>query len=216
MACTSGRNGSWSAQVAPSFFHFRKRSLGPDTTSVDFSPRPLPWTIPARPRHVIVDLAGVDVVDTSTADRFLRLARSVHLLGARCILTGAQPDVSAPGTDRHDVEQDHARARLELSYSIAEHPAPWAGSCGGTRTAAHPPKPISAATVKQVIGLLRQMLDDAMPQHITANPVAALKKRVQKAPSAAPATPPSSRRLTWSRTSSTVSAPAAPSPRPTA
>ncbi|WP_437947543.1 site-specific integrase [Sorangium sp. So ce296] len=42
-------------------------------------------------------------------------------------------------------------------------------------------KPISPATVKQVIGLLRPMLDDAMPQHITTNPVAALKKRVQKA-----------------------------------
>ncbi|AUX31956.1 uncharacterized protein SOCE836_040920 [Sorangium cellulosum] len=50
-----------------------------------------------------------------------------------------------------------------------------------TATPYRAPKPLSLATVKQVIGLLRQMLDDAMPQHITTNPVAALKKRVPKA-----------------------------------
>ncbi|WP_437320734.1 hypothetical protein [Sorangium sp. So ce385] len=43
------------------------------------------------------------------------------------------------------------------------------------------PKPPSPAKIRQVIGLLRKMLDDAMPQHITTNPVAALKKSAQKA-----------------------------------
>ena len=48
----------------------------------------------SRAKHVIVDLTGVELIDTSTADRFMRLARSVQLLGARCIVTGIQPAVS--------------------------------------------------------------------------------------------------------------------------
>jgi len=48
----------------------------------------------SRSRHVIVDLTGVEVIDTSTADRFLKLARSVNLLGARCLITGIQPAVA--------------------------------------------------------------------------------------------------------------------------
>lgn len=47
-----------------------------------------------RSRFVIVDLTGVDVIDTSTADRFLKLARAVELLGAQCIVTGIQPAVA--------------------------------------------------------------------------------------------------------------------------
>jgi rsbT co-antagonist protein RsbR len=45
-------------------------------------------------KQVIVDLTGVELLDTSTADRFLKLARAVQLLGARCILSGIQPGVA--------------------------------------------------------------------------------------------------------------------------
>jgi len=47
-----------------------------------------------RCKHVIVDLTGVDVIDTSTADRFIKMARAVELLGASCIITGIQPAVA--------------------------------------------------------------------------------------------------------------------------
>lgn len=47
-----------------------------------------------RARFLVVDLTGVEVLDTSTADRFLRLARAVHLLGAECIVSGIQPAVA--------------------------------------------------------------------------------------------------------------------------
>jgi rsbT co-antagonist protein RsbR len=47
-----------------------------------------------RCKHVIVDLTGVDVVDTSTADRFIKMARAVELLGATCVITGIQPAVA--------------------------------------------------------------------------------------------------------------------------
>lgn len=45
-------------------------------------------------RFVLIDLTGVDVVDTGTADRLVKLARAVELLGARCLLTGLQPLVA--------------------------------------------------------------------------------------------------------------------------
>lgn len=45
-------------------------------------------------RFVILDVTGVDVVDTSTADRFIRLVHAVQLIGARCMLTGIRSAVA--------------------------------------------------------------------------------------------------------------------------
>lgn len=45
-------------------------------------------------RFVILDITGVDVVDTSTADRFIRLVHAVELIGARCLLTGIRSAVA--------------------------------------------------------------------------------------------------------------------------
>lgn len=45
-------------------------------------------------RFVIIDVTGVDFVDTSTADHFQRLIRAVQLLGAQCLLTGVRPAVA--------------------------------------------------------------------------------------------------------------------------
>jgi len=48
----------------------------------------------ARARFVVIDLTGVAVVDTSTADRFLKLAASLKLLGTECVICGIQPAVA--------------------------------------------------------------------------------------------------------------------------
>ena len=45
-------------------------------------------------RHVILDLTGVDTVDTKTADHIMKVVRAAQLLGARCVLTGIQPAVA--------------------------------------------------------------------------------------------------------------------------
>jgi rsbT co-antagonist protein RsbR len=45
-------------------------------------------------RYVIIDITGVEVVDTAPADHFVRLVRSVELLGARCMITGLRPAVA--------------------------------------------------------------------------------------------------------------------------
>jgi rsbT co-antagonist protein RsbR len=45
-------------------------------------------------RFLIIDITGVDVIDTATADRFLKLVTAVEILGARCFLTGARAVVA--------------------------------------------------------------------------------------------------------------------------
>ncbi|MDI1444903.1 STAS domain-containing protein [Polyangium sp. 6x1] len=44
--------------------------------------------------YVIIDLTGVDVVDTMTAAHLIRLTHAAKLLGAKCVLTGVRPDVA--------------------------------------------------------------------------------------------------------------------------
>ncbi len=44
--------------------------------------------------HVIIDITGVAVLDTRTADHFLRMAKAVRLLGAECYLTGISPAIA--------------------------------------------------------------------------------------------------------------------------
>ncbi len=43
---------------------------------------------------VIVDLTGVEIVDTRTADHLIKLIRKVELVGARCVLTGIRSAVA--------------------------------------------------------------------------------------------------------------------------
>jgi rsbT co-antagonist protein RsbR len=45
-------------------------------------------------RFVVIDMTGVECVDTSTADRLIRLASGVRLLGAVCVVSGIQPAVA--------------------------------------------------------------------------------------------------------------------------
>lgn len=42
----------------------------------------------------ILDLTGVEIVDTSTADYIGKLAKAAELLGAKCIITGIRPAVA--------------------------------------------------------------------------------------------------------------------------
>jgi rsbT co-antagonist protein RsbR len=43
---------------------------------------------------VIIDVTGVDLIDTATAEHFTRIVRAVELIGARCMLTGVRPAVA--------------------------------------------------------------------------------------------------------------------------
>jgi len=45
-------------------------------------------------RFVIIDLTGVEIVNTQTADHLMKLVREVELVGARCVLTGIHSAVA--------------------------------------------------------------------------------------------------------------------------
>lgn len=45
-------------------------------------------------RCAIIDITGIDIMDTGTADHFVRMAKSVKLLGADCVLTGINPHIA--------------------------------------------------------------------------------------------------------------------------
>ena len=45
-------------------------------------------------RFVILDVTGMEIVDTSTADHIVKLIKSAELLGATCISTGIRPAVA--------------------------------------------------------------------------------------------------------------------------
>jgi rsbT co-antagonist protein RsbR len=40
---------------------------------------------------VIIDVTGVDVIDTMTANHFMQMIRAASLLGAHCVVTGMSP-----------------------------------------------------------------------------------------------------------------------------
>jgi len=47
-----------------------------------------------KTRCTIIDITGIDVMDTRTVDHFMRMARAVKLLGAECVLTGINPHIA--------------------------------------------------------------------------------------------------------------------------
>lgn len=47
-----------------------------------------------RARYAILDMTGVDAIDTATASHLLSLVRAIQLLGAEGIVTGLQPSIA--------------------------------------------------------------------------------------------------------------------------
>jgi rsbT co-antagonist protein RsbR len=45
-------------------------------------------------RFVIIDITGVEIVDSATAAQFIKLVTAVEYLGARCVLTGTRGAVA--------------------------------------------------------------------------------------------------------------------------
>jgi len=70
-------------------------------------------------KTVIVDLTGVEVLDTSTADHLGRLARACSLLGCGCVLTGISPAI-ARTLVALDVDLGTLRTKRTLRDALAE------------------------------------------------------------------------------------------------
>ncbi|WP_437626704.1 AAA family ATPase [Sorangium sp. So ce1151] len=64
-------------------------------------------------RYTIIDLTGVDAIDPGTAERLVRIIRSVQLLGSRSIITGIQPEVARTMIS-HGLDLSCVRTRAKL------------------------------------------------------------------------------------------------------
>lgn len=78
---------------------------------------------------VILDVTGIHVMDTRAVDHFLRTARAVRLLGARCVLSGVHPNISQTivhmgldltGVETHRTLRDALRALLGTKQTKRE------------------------------------------------------------------------------------------------
>jgi rsbT co-antagonist protein RsbR len=69
----------------------------------------------------IIDITGIDAMDTGATDYFLRMARAVRLLGAECVLSGVNPNVARSvthmGIDLGGV-RTHRTLREALQYHV--------------------------------------------------------------------------------------------------
>jgi rsbT co-antagonist protein RsbR len=75
-----------------------------------------------KAQHVIIDVTGVEIMDTQSTDHFLRIARSVTLLGANCALSGMHPNVArtivSMGVELHGLVS-HRTMREALKHCVA-------------------------------------------------------------------------------------------------
>lgn len=67
--------------------------------SVEMTEKLLRRIVETQARCVIIDLTGVDVVDTMTANHFIKMTNSARLLGAYCIVTGISPNIAQTLSD---------------------------------------------------------------------------------------------------------------------
>jgi rsbT co-antagonist protein RsbR len=74
-----------------------------------------------KTRYTIIDITGIEVMDTRTVDHFIRMAKSVRLLGAECSLTGISPHIAQTvvhmGIDLSDIVT-HRSLRDALQHYV--------------------------------------------------------------------------------------------------
>jgi rsbT co-antagonist protein RsbR len=87
--------------------------------SADMTDALLRAVVGTRARCAIIDITGIEVMDTGTADHFIRMAKAVRLLGAECVLTGMNPQIAQTvvhmGVDMEGVTT-HRSLRDALHY----------------------------------------------------------------------------------------------------
>lgn len=92
--------------------------------SADMTDALLKSVVSTRARCTIIDITGIEVMDTSTADHFIRMAKAVRLLGAECVLTGINPQIAQTivhmGVDMEGVTT-HRSLRDALTHFVGRH-----------------------------------------------------------------------------------------------
>jgi rsbT co-antagonist protein RsbR len=67
--------------------------------------------------HVVIDITGVAIVDTRTADNFIRMSEAAALLGASCFLTGISPAIAQTFTQL-EIKTGRIRMMRRLSDAL--------------------------------------------------------------------------------------------------
>ncbi|EYF01624.1 STAS domain-containing protein [Chondromyces apiculatus] len=87
--------------------------------SMQIMERLLEEIVRRQSRHVIIDVTGVEIIDTRTADYFLKLIKAVALLGARCRITGVRPAVAQTLVEL-GIEFGGVRASRNLKHALRD------------------------------------------------------------------------------------------------
>ena len=91
------------------------------TRSAEMTEALLTAIVDKKARCAIIDITGIQVMDTGTADHFLRMAKAVRLLGSACVLTGVHPNIAQTivhmGVDLSDVVT-HRTLRTALQQFV--------------------------------------------------------------------------------------------------
>ncbi|AKU99874.1 RsbR, positive regulator of sigma-B [Labilithrix luteola] len=91
------------------------------TRSAEMTEALLTAIVEKKARCSIIDITGIQVMDTATADHFLRMAKSVKLLGSECMLTGVHPNIAQTivhmGVDLSEVVT-HRNLRNALTHYL--------------------------------------------------------------------------------------------------
>ena len=84
-----------------------------------------------KARCAIIDVTGIEVMDTGTVDHFLRMAKAVRLLGADCVITGISPGIAQTivhmGVDLAGI-RTHRSMRDALAQYVGQRAALTGGS----------------------------------------------------------------------------------------
>lgn len=97
----------------------------------------LSTVVEKKVRFTIIDITGIEAMDTRATDHFLRMARSVRLLGADCVLSGINPNVARSiihmGVELSGI-QTYRSLRDALQHHVRRRARSLAGPLGHTDT----------------------------------------------------------------------------------
>ncbi len=95
--------------------------------ALEITEKLLTRVVASRARWSLLDLTGVEEVDTTTADHLVKLARAVILVGGRCVVTGVSPSAAQTFVELgHDLGDLRCLPNLKegLRYCLAERTRP--------------------------------------------------------------------------------------------